>query len=699
MKLRVLVPLAIAACTIPGLFLTSWIAFNLAGNTPHDAGITDKLNPLLIASYVVAIAVSLGVWLLARTYVLQPLTDLAREAQRKSLTPNDRGIEVPRDGTIREITGAVAELGHALQDANEVADARVADAAAIAEAQKRRLDAILLDLAEGVIVCSRDHRIILYNKAAQHILGLREMTGLGKSLFGILAREPILHTHDIMVRGEASHQSSSRRFMVSSLDHGTLIETRMSLIHEASGEPAGYVLSFEDIEPQMESLATRDTLLREVMADWRRPIANLSAAIETFTEADSLTPEERAGFDEILRKEIAYLSGRFNSAAHRIDQLSLGHWGAADVYSVDLFRAVERSITAGSNLRVRLIGLPMWINVDSHALTLVLTHLIHRLEANVAGKEIDIGMARSGALAYVEIGWSGTSVLTSVLDTWLDEPLAGAVGSRSARQILEHHGGEAWSSSAQDETASLRIALRSSNRHQELGAHSTAAANPPRPEYYDVDLFRDAPSTLYDAPLKELRYVVFDSETTGLHPSQGDELLSIGAVQVLNGRILTGETFERLIDPERDIPAHSIRFHGITPAMVEGKPPARIVLPQFRSFVGEAILVAYNISFDMMFLNKRQDEAGVTFDSPVLDPLLLAVHVFPDLPDSSLSTVANFLEIEVEGRHTALGDAMMTAAIWVRLIEGLEKKGVTTFGEAVEISKRLLQERRLHEEI
>ncbi len=187
---------------------------------------------------------------------------------------------------------------------------------------------------------------------------------------------------------------------------------------------------------------------------------------------------------------------------------------------------------------------------------------------------------------------------------------------------------------------------------------------------------------------------MFDTETTGLQPDQGDELLSIGGVQVLEGRILTGETFERLINPERDIPPASIRFHGITSAMVEGKPPARIVLPQFRAFAGDAVLVAHNIAFDMAFLHKRQAEAGVVFDNPVLDALLLALHVFPDHPDSSLSSMASFLEVEVEGRHTVLGDAMMTAALWVRIIEELEKNGIKTFGQAVEISNRMLQERK-----
>lgn len=694
MKLRVLVPLAIAACAIPGLVLGTWIAVDAARNAAVGAGVGHRVNPLLIAAYVVTLAVGLGVWLAVWRYLLQPLADLAREAQRMVLTSADRGIEVERDGAIGEITKTVADLGQALQASNAATELRVAEAAGLAEAQERRLEAILHDLTEGVIVCSRDHRIILHNRAAQNILGLREMTGPGRSLFGFLTRDPVIHTYDVMVRSEAARPAGSRRFMVSTVDRGTLIETRMNLIREATGEAAGYVLSFEDVGPQMESMAMRDALLREVMVEWRRPIANLSAAIETITEAEGLTQEERIGFEEILRNEVAYLSGRFNSTARHIDQLDNGHLGSTDVYSIDLFRAVERLLAIDSEIRVRLVGIPMWINADSHALTLVVTKMIRRLASDAGIGSVDLGIVRSGPLAYVEVGWNGAPISTTTLDAWLDDPLAGAVASRSARQIIERHGGEAWSSS-NDAAACLRIALRCSARHQELVAQSGEAANPPRPEYYDVDLFRDAPSSLHDVRLGELRYVVFDTETTGLQPSQGDELLSIGGVQVIDGRILTGETFERLINPERDIPPFSIRFHGITSAMVEGKPPARIVLPQFRAFVGDAVLVAYNISFDMAFLRNKQAEAGVVFENPVLDAQLLAIHVFPDHPDPSLTSMANFLGIEVEGRHTALGDAMMTAAVWVRVIEGLEKNGITTFGEAAEISSRMLQERLL----
>ena len=188
--------------------------------------------------------------------------------------------------------------------------------------------------------------------------------------------------------------------------------------------------------------------------------------------------------------------------------------------------------------------------------------------------------------------------------------------------------------------------------------------------------------------------MVFDTETTGLSPSQGDEIVSIGAVRIVHRRLLSGETFKRLVNPRRAIPKSSTRFHGITDAHVKDSPPIQVVLPQFKAFAGDAVLGAHNAAFDMKFIQLKEAESGLSFTNPVLDILLLSVYIHDYTQDHTLDSIAERLGVEIGERHDALGDAMVTAQILLKLLDLLEDSGIKTLGEAIAASMQMVEVRK-----
>ncbi|MEE9317529.1 MAG: exonuclease domain-containing protein [Rhodospirillales bacterium] len=223
---------------------------------------------------------------------------------------------------------------------------------------------------------------------------------------------------------------------------------------------------------------------------------------------------------------------------------------------------------------------------------------------------------------------------------------------------------------------------------------------PARPEYTKFDLYAHPMhlEELGGRALKSLTFVVFDTETTGLRPSQGDEIISIAGVRVVDGEIKTGEPFTRLVNPGRNIPKASIRFHGITEDMVKDEKTIHEILPEFRDFVGNSVLVAHNAAFDMKFLKLKEAKTGIVFDHLVLDSLLLSVFLEPESRNHSLDAIAERLGVEVEGRHTALGDSLVTAGVFLRMLDMLESRGIRTLGQAIEASSRISHVREMQKQ-
>lgn len=183
----------------------------------------------------------------------------------------------------------------------------------------------------------------------------------------------------------------------------------------------------------------------------------------------------------------------------------------------------------------------------------------------------------------------------------------------------------------------------------------------------------------WEQNLLEGSYAVFDTETTGLHPFKGDEIISIGALQVEKGEIADRPPFEMLVNPLRPIPPQISKLTGITAETVQDQPTICSALMEFLKYIGPRILVAHNAPFDLAFINIKLGEAiGTRMVNPVIDTVMLASALYPNLGDYSLENLAPRFKIDLCNRHSAAGDARITAELFLCLLPDLIEQGITT---------------------
>jgi DNA polymerase-3 subunit epsilon len=620
---------------------------------------------------------------------------LAEETQLIARANPRHALDPAHYAEFAPIPAAVNELAAKLLHAREEADRRAQRSTAEIAEQKTRLEAILSDLSEGVIVCNMNHQVLLYNQSALKLLHVSGELGLGRSLFNLVTRQPVLHALDLLTfrlrtqRPQAADLAAAP-VVCASCDARTLLHARIGLIVDAKRDPAGYVLTFSDVTQEIATLGKRDALLNAATEGMRAPLGNLRAAVETLAAYPSMPAEQRASFDQVIVRESNALSERLEAVATGYRELVAGNWPMAPIYSLDLLNCVVQRSSEESG--VSLVGLPVWLYGDSFGLMLALSSLLTHVRRHAGGAAIDLGAAPGQKRHYVDFAWQGAPIPVGEIGRWLGDSLESG-GGLTLKDVLERHRSELWSQTLGAGRAILRLPIAAAEQPAPAGERPRL---PPRPEFYDFALMHQALPTaaLGDRQLKALGYVVFDTETTGLNAAAGDEIVQIAGVRIVNGRILTGETFERIVHPGRAIPASSVAFHGITDEIAKDKPPIQVVLPQFRAFVADSVLVAHNAAFDLSFLRPKQEEAGIDLNNPVLDSQLLAAHVFENIGDQSLDGLALRLGIEVAGRHTALGDALMTAAVFLSLVELLEARGVRTLNQAIELSNVAVAMRR-----
>ena len=673
--------------------------FLAAGRLDEGAG-----QPLVLFGGVASFAIcglSLWVWQKFDDYVAKPIERLAGDMRAVVHGGASGGFNDESARYLGFLAPAASEIAEALTEARSEVEKSVEEATREVERQKRRLEAVLRDLQEAVLICTLDHKILLYNRRALEILHVAGDVGLGRSLIDMVTAEPIRHALDRLgVRfSEGRHhdhaEGLSTMVVCRSADGRHTLRGRVSLFLDAEGaRPSGYVATFSDATRELAEHAKRDRLLHDATAEMRRPAASLRAAAEMLSD-EQIGSEGRVIFERILVDETKTLADRLQRLEVESRDLLAGAWPMSDVYSPTLLHCVlgKRS---GPAAEIEITGERIWLHCDSLTVVELLGHLIDRLQAGGHGSAMSLRAVPGSQRAYVELAWKGPMLPSATLDGWLAMPLGDDLGGISGRDIIDRHRAELWCETDGPGRARLRMPLafgRGAVSEQDLKRRVL----PERSEFYDFDLLGGMdPSAIDDTPLGALTYVVFDTETTGLEPSAGDEMVSIAGIRIVNGRTLRGEVFDQLINPGRMIPAASTKVHGISDGMVKDAPPLGEVLPRFRRFVGDAVLVAHNAAFDMRFLTLKQEQFGLSFDNPVLDTVLLAAHVHGMADSLTLDHLAERYGITLaeEDRHTALGDSIATAEVFLRLVDLLEAADIKTLRDAILASNKMVAIRR-----
>ncbi|MDD0838142.1 DNA polymerase III subunit epsilon [Curvibacter sp. HBC61] len=170
------------------------------------------------------------------------------------------------------------------------------------------------------------------------------------------------------------------------------------------------------------------------------------------------------------------------------------------------------------------------------------------------------------------------------------------------------------------------------------------------------------------------RQIILDTETTGLSAENGDRIIEIGCVEMLN-RKLTGHNLHHYLNPERDSHEDALKVHGISNEFLRDKPKFAEVVDEFLDYVAGAELIIHNAAFDMGFLNKELELLGrpplTTVVASVTDTLVMAKEMFPG-KRNSLDALCDRLGVDNSGRtlHGALLDAELLADVYIYMTRG-----------------------------
>ena len=751
-RLQAFIGAALAMALALGLFVAGgWVLFSSTLNEgEHQAWralVEERLALWLLPGLVMVLLAGAAGALAHRRYRASAaqLAEQARVLLTASVPPRVPDPAWP--AVWRRLARTIDELAAQREALRADRAEAVAQASRRIEQERRRLAALMSELTQSVVVCNLDGRILLYNQRARlqfralsdapRVTAGTDLLGLGRSIYGVFDRELVAHALERLQRRLARGASQPTAQFLTTTRSGQLLRAQMSpvlavdddavpaTLPDAASPPVitGFVLMLDPLTREVDQGRARERLMRQLTEGLRPPLQRLQQAAATVLDP-GLDPAQRQRLVEVVQAEAVALEASLDATLTEASRTLATHWPLEDIRAADVLEAAARRIGSGTALRVTVgdTDPALWLRIDVDAVLQALCHLAGHMAGTDPHAPLTLSLQPPDAgFAAVVLDGGEADGSPARWTAWADEPfrLAGAAGGVTVREVLDRHAGRfeaqvvhtprptqrdtgptAMDGSAGACSPSQR-ALPSGPLQWRLWLPAVSGGTPSdvleagavhadsRPISYDFDLFtrRDGDPVWDDRRLSDLAFTVFDTETTGLDPVR-DEIVQIGAVRIVNGRLLHGERFDQRVDPRRAIPAASIAIHGITDEMVRGQPTIEEVLPAFHRYAQDSVLVAHNAAFDMRFLQLKEATTGVRFEQPVLDTLLLSEAVHPSQDSHGLERIAERLGVAVIGRHTALGDAMVTAEVFCRLLPLLADRGIHTLAQAMRAAQQ-----------
>ncbi len=638
-----------------------------------------------------------------RFYII-PVNQLADETQIINTVNPDLRIKIQGSHDVRRLAEIINQIAQKQADMQQSIERQLQKNQTTTEAEKGVLASLLEGLAQGILVCNNNGQIVFYNRKVKYLLGSddsqsnkTQLIGLDRSIYAFIEKTLITRALERISQKLAEGRTDViERFLIGSGAKPALPAEIIPVL-DSQHHITGFIINIEDLVVKLH----KEQELSRHLQDWQHQLTQSVSVIKTAAEilnAGSFQKDQdRDKFIEILTQE-SDLAAKLltqNDIADKwtpnrpwlLTPADAGEWGrflahrAADVVDVN-FDMVTRELQSQ-------------ISIDMHHLTSAMIFIISKIDQDRRVDEIQGHFYQRDAWLYLDIIWKGIGITHGALNGWKSEnpSFHETRLDMSLEDILNYHGAKLWicHHHMPEGCTGLRLLLPALERSEIHSSDGQVTILPDsRPEFYDFNLFQQDGQTpeLDNRLLTELTYTVFDTETTGLDPQGGDEIISIGALRIVNGRLLREDQFNQLIDPQRHLPWASVKFHGIRPEMLIDQPTISEVLPTFKQFVQDTILVGHNVAFDMRMLQLKESSTGIVFSNPILDTMLLSAVVHPAHTSQKMSAITDRLGVEITGRHTALGDANATGGIFLKLIPLLANMGIKTLGQARQASEK-----------